>query len=69
MIKSFSQNGINDIKSSLEAAKDVEIRYLGSSKFSVSAKGKDFKEAANKVQSAIEQIKNKSKEKKILFES
>ncbi len=67
-IKSLSSSGINDIKSSLESAKDVEIRYLGSSKFSISSKGKDFKQAANKVLSAIETMKNKAKEKKLLFE-
>ena len=68
-IKSFSQTGINDIKSALESAKNVEIRYLGSSKFSISSKGKDFKDANNKVQSAIEQVKNKAHERKLIFES
>jgi translation initiation factor 2 alpha subunit (eIF-2alpha) len=67
-IKSLSSSGIDEIKSALECPKDVEIRYLGSSKFSLSAKGKDFKEANNKVLSAIEQIKNKAREKKLLFE-
>jgi translation initiation factor 2 alpha subunit (eIF-2alpha) len=68
-IKSFSSSGVNDIKSALEVPKEIEIRYLGSSKFSLSSKGKDFKEANNKVLSAIETIKNKAKEKKLLFES
>jgi translation initiation factor 2 alpha subunit (eIF-2alpha) len=68
-IKSFSSSGINDIKSTLEAPKDVEIHYLGSSKFSLSSKGKNFKEANNKVLSAIEMIKNKAKEKKLIFEA
>ena len=67
-IKSLSSSGINDMKSALECPKDIEIRYLGSSKFSISSKGKDFKEANNKVLSAIEMIKNKAKEKKLLFE-
>jgi translation initiation factor 2 alpha subunit (eIF-2alpha) len=71
-IKSYSPEGINDIKSALqtaESANNIEIHYLGSSKFSLSAKGKDFKQANHKVLTAIEQIKNKSKEKKFLFES
>lgn len=68
-IKSFSPTGINDIKSALQSAKSVEIKYLGSSKFSISSKAKDFKQANNQVLAAIEQIKNKAKEKKLLFES
>ena len=68
-IQSFGESGINDIKSSLASAKSVEIKYLGSSKFSVSSKGKDFKEANNKILQAIESIKAKAKEKKLLFES
>ncbi len=67
-IKSFSSSGINDIKSALGSAKDVEIHYLGSSKFSISSKGKDFKHAAQRVQQAIDAIRNKSKEKKLFFE-
>ncbi|MEM4259153.1 MAG: S1 RNA-binding domain-containing protein [Candidatus Pacearchaeota archaeon] len=67
-IKSFSSAGINDIKEVLRVPKNVEISYLGSSKFAISSKGKDFKEANYKVQTAIEQIKNKAKEKKIIFE-
>jgi len=70
-IKSLSPSGINDIKSSLQSAVDagIDIRYLGSSKFSISAKGADFKEASNKVSKAIDEIRNKAKEKKIIFES
>lgn len=68
-IKSISQSGIKDIKETLQEAKDVEIRYLGSSKFSIFAKAKDFKEANQKIQNAIEQIKAKAKEKKLVFET
>ncbi len=68
-IKSFSPTGINEIKEILSAAKNVEISYLGSSKFSISAKGRDFKQANHQVLTAIEQIKNKAKEKKMLFDS
>ena len=48
--------------------KDVEIRYLGSSKFSISASGKDFKEANAKISSALEQIKSHSKKKQATLE-
>ena len=64
----MSPSGINDIKDALKVP-TIEIHYLGSSKFSVSAAGKDFKEANLKVSSAIEKIKEKAKEKKIDFSS
>jgi translation initiation factor 2 alpha subunit (eIF-2alpha) len=68
-IKSFSPAGINEIKEILSSPKNVEISYLGSSKFSISAKGKDFKQANHQVLTAIEQIKNKAKERKLIFDS
>ena len=68
-VKSLSSTGINDIKSALQSAKNVEIKYLGSSKFSISSKAKDFKQANSQVLAALEQIKNKAKEKKIFFEA
>lgn len=68
-IKSFSPMGINDIKEALQMTKNVEIHYLGSSKFMIAAKAKDFKQANLQVQNAIEQIKTKAKEKKLIFES
>ena len=45
------------------------IKYLGSSRFSIASKAKDFKEANQQVQKALEQIKTKVKEKKLIFES
>ncbi len=68
-LKSFSQTGINDIKETLQSAMNVEIKYLGSSRFSIASKAKDFKEANQQVQKALEQIKTKVKEKKLIFES
>ena len=68
-LKSFSQTGINHIKEALQEAKNVKTNYLGSSKFSISAKAKDFKEANQKIQTAIDKIKAKAKEKKLIFES
>ncbi|MCU0642014.1 MAG: S1 RNA-binding domain-containing protein [archaeon] len=67
-VRSLSESGINDIKSFLQSAKGVEIRYLGSSKFSVSSTGKDFKDANHRVQAAIDVLKGKIKEKKVIFE-
>ena len=68
-IKSFSPSGLEDIKLVLQAPADIDVKYLGSSKFSISSKGKDFKQAAQRVLTAIEQIKNKAKEKKLVFEA
>ena len=68
-IKSISPNGIKDIREVLQEPKNVEISYLGSSKFSISAKAKDFKEANIKIQTAIDKIKSRVKEKKLIFES
>jgi translation initiation factor 2 alpha subunit (eIF-2alpha) len=67
-LKSLSESGINEIKAALGSAKGVEIRYLGSSKFSISSKGADIKKANHTVQIAIETIKSKAKEKKLIFE-
>ena len=68
-IKSFSPSGVVEVKAILQTPKNVEISYLGSSKFSISSKAKDFKQANTQVLEAIELIKNKSKEKKLFFES
>ncbi|MEM4271916.1 MAG: hypothetical protein QXD13_02425 [Candidatus Pacearchaeota archaeon] len=67
-LKSLSESGINDIKAVLQSAKNVGISYLGSSKFLISAKAHDFKEANHKVLTAIESIKLGAKQKKLLLE-
>jgi|SRR3989344_249388 len=66
-IKSFSDSGTKDIKEILNI-KDTEIHYLGSSKFSITAKAKDFKEANIKVLSIIQEIEKRAKEKKAILE-
>ena len=69
VLKSTSPNGINEIKEVLQEAKNIEVTYLGNSKFSLFAKAKDFKKANQKIQNAIEIIKTKAKEKKLVFEA
>jgi translation initiation factor 2 alpha subunit (eIF-2alpha) len=69
ILKAISSTGIKEIKEALQEAKNVEISYLGNSKFSLFAKAKDFKEANQKIQNAIEKIKSKAKEKKLIFEA
>ena len=66
-IKSFSSSGINDIKYILEA-KNIEIHYLGSSRFSISASGKNFKEAEAKVEKALAEIQKRAKERRAFLE-
>ena len=67
VIKSFSPSGLLDIKSSL-SVEGADIHYLGSSHFSISVTGKDFKEANNKLSSVLEEIKEHAKNKKIELE-
>lgn len=67
ILKTNAETGLDDIKEMLRVL-DVDIRYLGSSQFSISATGVDFKEANAKITSALEQIEKRSKEKKAHFE-
>jgi len=66
-INDDSESGINDIKYTLDV-KNVEIHYLGSSQFSVTAKAKDFKSAQNVLDSAIQEIQKRAKERKAVLE-
>jgi len=66
-LRSDSDSGLIDLKVILNA-KEVDISYLGSSQFSISSQGKDFKEANHKIDLALEGIKTKAKEKKAFFE-
>lgn len=65
IIKTSAPSGINDIKDALKSKED--IRYLGSSRFMISSKGKDFKEANIKLNTIIASIEKKAKEKKMEF--
>ena len=67
IVKTDSQAGIYDIKDVL-SPKEVSIRYLGSSQFLIAATGKDFKEANIKLNTSIEVMQQKAKEKKVHFE-
>ncbi len=57
---SLSDSGIKDIKSIL-GTKDAEIRYLGSSKFAISVKAKDFKLANQRLEQVLKGIEEKAK--------
>ena len=66
-LSSTSPSGITEIKEILSIP-EAEIRYLGSAQFSILMKAKDFKEANKKIESLLEQIKQKAKQKHVLFE-
>lgn len=66
-LKSLFSSAIRDLKEILSFP-DLNIRYLGSSKFSISAIAKDFKEAEHKVSSALAEIELRAKNKKAIFE-
>ncbi len=57
-----SESGLKDLKEILDS-KEIEISYLGSSKYSASASGKNFKEANMKLESALQEISKKAKQK------
>lgn len=69
-IKTLSETGIKDIKSLLDIKdNNVEIRYLGSSTFSISVKDTDFKKANSKIDNLISMLKEKAKSTGIQFEA
>ena len=61
-LKSTSAQGLSDIKSILEKNQEgVEINYLGSSKFEITIKAKDFKTANQTMEKVLSEIKEKAK--------
>lgn len=69
LLQSFSENGLDEIKEILShAKKEVQIHYLGSSLFSLSATAKDFKEANSLVEEASACLEKLAKDKKVAFE-
>ena len=66
VLRTLSASGLEDIKKII--SKDAEVHYLGSSQFSISTIGKDFKEANTKLQLILKEIEEEAKSKKMLFE-
>jgi translation initiation factor 2 alpha subunit (eIF-2alpha) len=69
VLKSFSEKGLEDIKEILDLKQEADIHYLGSSQFSISSKGKEFKEINSKIDDALATIEKKAKDKKAIFET
>ncbi len=65
--RTLSESGISDLKSLLDID-NAEIRYLGSSSFSVSVKDNDFKKANAKMEEIIRKLKEKAKNLHIQFD-
>ncbi|MCH7567888.1 MAG: hypothetical protein IIA87_00535 [Nanoarchaeota archaeon] len=66
-LKTNSESGLDDIKKILKTDK-AEIRYLGSSKFSILVKAKDYKIANSIMEKVLEEIKEKAKKLKVQLE-
>lgn len=66
-LKSNKESGLKDIKESLKI-NEARINYLGSGKFSVIVKEKNYKDANSKLDKIIEEIKIKAKSFGIKFE-
>jgi len=67
IIRTSNESGMKDIREVLNHP-EIDIRYLGSSQFSLTATAKDFKEASAKLEEAVKEIEKKAKEKKVHFE-
>lgn len=67
VLKTQEDTGLYDIQSVLTTDR-AEVHYLGSSKFSISVKDKEFKSANLKLQNVLEEIKERAKKKHVLFE-
>jgi len=67
VLKSDSESGVSDIKEVLNI-ENVDIRYIGSSQFSISVKGKDFKEANSNLVVVMEELEKNAGKKKVFFE-
>ena len=67
ILKSFAPDGLEQVKEIVRGIK-AEIRYLGSSQFSIVIKAKDFKDANHALESALGGIEKRAKAKSAYFE-
>ncbi len=66
-LKTHDDNGLEGIQEVLATDK-ADIRYLGSSKFSVTVKEKEFKAANTKMNALLEELKDRAKKKHVVLE-
>ena len=67
VLRSYSSSGVQDLKEILNI-EEVDIRYIGSSVFSASVSGKNYKDADKKLGDILEEIKKRAEKKKVIFE-
>lgn len=67
IIKSSSESGLKDIQHVLDTNK-ADVRYLGSSKFSVIVKDQEFKQANIKIAQIIKEMEEKARARKVAIE-
>jgi translation initiation factor 2 alpha subunit (eIF-2alpha) len=67
VLRSINPNGIEEIKEILSKVKS-EVKYLGSSRFSIINSAKDYKSAEKTLKEELKKIEEDSKKLKITFE-
>jgi translation initiation factor 2 alpha subunit (eIF-2alpha) len=67
VIKTMAEDGVHRIQQVL-TTNQAEVRYLGSSKFSITTKNKEVKIAHNAMEKVITEMKNRAKEFKVELE-
>ena len=64
--KTLSEKGLQDIKELFRSTK-AEARYMGSGRFSLTVKDRDFKQANNKMAQILKELEDKAKSLHITF--
>ena len=68
-LASYSENGINKIKSILNIKKEnIKITYVAAGKYSLRVKAKDYKEANKEAEEVLEKVEEEAKKEKMFFE-
>ena len=65
--RTITESGINSIKNLL-SLKNAQVRYLGSSNFSISVKDNNFKKANIHMEALLKELKDKAKHLKVDLE-
>jgi translation initiation factor 2 alpha subunit (eIF-2alpha) len=66
VLKSYSDSGVKDLKEILNV-ENIDVKYVGSSIFSISVSGRDFKEAEARLGDIFEEIEKRAEKKKAIF--
>ncbi len=66
-LKSNASDGVEKIKKILKTQNKIEIKYLGSSKFNISLKSENLKQADKQIDQVLENIKKQAKKQDCEF--